>query len=88
MALNEGDKREFTVNTSKSKNSLHVYLQAHCACGKSAKCEFFLKIYNFKNIIHSCIISCISIAPVQLHIRAKYEDSLLNYIVRKAMQRN
>ena len=31
---------------------------------KSAKCKFFLKIHNFKNIIHRCLISFLWIAPV------------------------
>ena len=31
---------------------------------KSVKCEFFLKIHNFKNIIDRCIISSLWVAPV------------------------
>ena len=31
---------------------------------KSVKCEFFLKIDNFKNIIDRCIISFLWLAPV------------------------
>ena len=31
---------------------------------KVLKCEFFLKIHNFKNIIDRCIISSLWVAPV------------------------
>ena len=47
---------------------------------KSAKCE----IYNFKNIVHSCKISSVYIAPVQVQNWAKYEGSELHYVVRRA----
>ena len=42
---------------------------------KCAKCEFFKKIHNFKNIIDRCIISSLWVAPVLMHNCAKYEDS-------------
>ena len=34
---------------------------------KSAKCEIFLKIHSFKNIVCSCIISSLYISPVKVH---------------------
>ena len=43
----------------------------------------FLKIDNFKNIVHSYIISYVYVAPVQVHNWAKYEGSKLNHVVMK-----
>ena len=46
-----------------------------------------LKNYYFKNIVHSSIIFCVCIAPVQVHNWAKYEGSKLNHAVRRATWR-
>ena len=45
---------------------------------KSAKYEilfFFLKKGNYKNIGHKCIIIYVWVAPEQMYICAKYENS-------------
>ena len=50
-----------------SKHSVHLE--------KSAKCEKKIKIHNFKNIVHSCIISSLYTAQVHMHNWAKFEGS-------------
>ena len=61
-------------------------LKAYCACKKKCKMWKSLKNY-FKNIVHSCIILCVCIAPVEIHNWAKYEGSKLNHVVRRATWR-
>ena len=61
-----------------------MYLKAHCAWGE--KCKMWK--YHFKNIIHSCIISCVCIAPVQVQNWAKHGGSMLHHVVRRASWRN
>ena len=51
---------------------------------KTAKCEFFLKIHNFKNIINTCTISSLWLASVLMHTWAKYEGSKFNHVDRRA----
>ena len=51
---------------------------------KSAKCDFFLKIHNFKNIIDRCVIPSLFVAPILMHNGAKYESSKFNYIDSRA----
>ena len=47
---------------------------------ESAKCEFFLNIYNFKNIACSSIISCVCVAPVQMHSQPNMKDLSLTML--------
>ena len=56
-----------------SKHIVHVD-------SKGAKCEFFWKIHNFKNIIHNYIIPCVWIAPVLMHKCANMKALNLNML--------
>ena len=66
--------------------SMCVCVYLYCVCGvpniklvslvwmwaKKCKMYIFLKINNFKNIIHRCLISFLWVAPVWVHNWAKY----------------
>ena len=77
-----------STDTSNAKR-IHctVNLKAHCACEKKCKMWKTLKNYYFENIVHSCIIFCVCIAPVEMHTWAKYEGSKLNHVARRATWR-
>ena len=45
------------------KNSLYCISQSTLCMGEKCKILKSLKNYHFKNIVHSCIISCVCIAP-------------------------
>ena len=62
-------------------------LKSHCAWEKKCKMWKSLRNYYFKNIVHSCIILCVCIAPVQVQNWAKYGGSKLNHVVRRATWR-
>ena len=64
-------------------NSLYCTQSTLCM-GEKCKMWKSLKNYYFKNIVYSCIIFCVCIAPVQVHNWAKYEGSKLNHAVRRA----
>ena len=55
-----------STDTSNVKRIHCTVLKAHCAWGKVQNVKIF-KNYHFKNIVNSCIISCVYMAPVQVH---------------------
>ena len=56
---------------------------------QNAKCDFIKKKNsNFNNVVHSCIICCVCVAPIQVHNLAKYEGSKFNHVVSRATERN
>ena len=48
------------------KNSLHC-ISKHIVHGGKVQNVKIFKNYHFKNIVHSHIISCVYMAPVQVH---------------------
>ena len=66
---------------------------------QNVKCEFFKKLINFTNIVHSCIISCMHVAgciPLLIHVHilgacvhmcARYEVSVIKPVAGRTVHR-
>ena len=61
-----------------------VLYSKHIVHGGKVQNVKIFKNYYFKNVVHSCVISGVYMAPVQVHNKAKYEGSKLNQVVRTA----